>query len=455
LLVALAPLDLPRRNAISMDWRIGVGVVGVGVLLGLIAAAVPATWAARVSLSSLLSNSAVRGGGGHGRMRRGMVVVQVALSLVLLSTGGLVVRSFERLLRANPGFRSEGVLTFRVPMPSQLFPNAPDAIALQDRILRAIAAMPEITGASATTSLPLTASARQTSISIPGAPGNTGNAERDSSLEDVIAVRAGYFDVMGIRMLAGRSFDETRRNGVREALIDGGMAAHFFPTGNPLGAKIPYDDQSLTIVGIVQQPRLYDIHQDGRPQLFLRAEDWDARSLSYVLHTRRSPKDLVPDVRAAIHLINPQLAITDVRTMDEIVGDALRQPRISAVLIGGFALGALLLVAMGLFGIVSGSVTRRRHEFAVRLALGAEHRRVLQLVLGECAQLVALGLLIGLPGIYGAGGVIRSTLVGVSPSDPTTLLTVALGLILVAMTACYLPARRVLRIEPAQSLRQE
>jgi putative ABC transport system permease protein len=145
----------------------------------------------------------------------------------------------------------------------------------------------------------------------------------------------------------------------------------------------------------------------------------------------------------------------DVRTMEQIVGDLLRQPRTSAVVVAAFALGALLLAAMGLFGVVSSSVTRRRHEMAVRLALGANHGRVLRLVLAEGALLVGIGVLIGIPGIYVAGGLIRGVLVGISPSDPLTLAGVAAGLGLVTMAACYLPARRVLGIDPAQSLRQD
>jgi len=141
--------------------------------------------------------------------------------------------------------------------------------------------------------------------------------------------------------------------------------------------------------------------------------------------------------------------------MEEIVGESVRQQRLSAVLIAGFALGALVLATMGLFGVVSGSVTRRRHEFAVRLALGADHGRVLRLVLGDGARLVGLGLLLGAPGIYVAGRLIRGVLVGVSPLDPFTLAAVALGLGLVAMAACYVPARRVLKLEPSESLRQE
>ena len=145
----------------------------------------------------------------------------------------------------------------------------------------------------------------------------------------------------------------------------------------------------------------------------------------------------------------------DVKTMEQIVGDLLRPQRTSAVAIAAFALGALLLAAMGLFGVVSSSVTRRRHEMAVRLALGADHGRVLRLVLGEGALLVGIGVLIGVPGIYAAGRLIRGVLVGISPSDPLTLAAVAAGLALVTMAACYVPARRVLGIEPAQSLRQE
>lgn len=456
-LIALAPLDLPRRDAVALDWPIAAVIVGLGVVLGILAAVPPATWASRVTLSSLLAASAVRGGGARGRMRRGMVVAQVTLSLVLLTTGGLVVRSFERLLRADPGFRPEGVLTVRVPMPTQFIPEAADAMALQERIERAMSEIPAVVGVSATSALPLTASASQTTIRIPGAPGNTGNAERDAPLVDYMGIRAGYPELIGMRLVAGRTFERMRREGVQEALIDTSLARHFFPTGSPLGARIPSGDnkQFVTVVGVVEQARLYDVHQDGRPQIFMRAEDGGYRSLFFVLRTERDPRALIPDVRAAVRRTEPRLAISNVRTMDEIVGDAVRQQRISAVLISGFALGALLLAALGLFGVISGSVTRRRHELAVRLAIGADHVRLLRLVLREGATLVALGLVIGLPGIYIAGMLMRGVLVGVSPLDPATLLSVALGLAFVAMVACYLPARRVLRIDPAQSLRQE
>ena len=454
-LVALAPLDLPRREAIAIDWRIVASVIAVGGLLGLLAAAAPAAWAAQASLSSLLASSAVRGGGAQGRWRRGMIVTQVALSLVLLSSGALVARSFQRLLRADPGFRAEGVFTVRVRTPPEFFPKASDTIAFQDRVQSALAAIPGVTGASAASALPLTATVSQLTITIPGAPGNTGDAERDKVQTDMIAARAKDVEVMGMRLLAGRTFTEARQNGVTEAMIDTAIARRFFPEGNALGATIPYGDRSFTIIGVVNQARLYDVHADGRPQILVRAEDLGVRPLFFVMRTTREPHSLLPEVRAAVRRIDPRVPVADARAMDDVVQASLSPQAIGGALISAFAVGALLLAAMGLFGVVSGSVTRRRHELAVRLALGADHGGVLRLVLKEGAQLVMVGLLIGAPGIYIANGLIRGLLVGVSPSDPLTLLAAALGLLLVTMATCYVPARRALRIEPAQLLRQE
>lgn len=455
LLVSLAPADLPRREFIAVDWTVAVAVTGIGALLGLLAATLPATWAARTDLASLLGNSAVRGGGG-GSMRRGMVVVQVALSLVLLSAGGLVVRSFDGLLRADPGFDAEGVYTVRLPISDERFPEETDQIALQERLHDALSALPGVTAVSATSTLPLSAAAGQWTLSIPGAPGNTGDPNHDAPLVDYIGVRADYFEVIGTRVLAGRSFDESRREGFREAVIDRALADHFFPSGSALGARIPFgSEDTLTVVGVVVQPRLYDIHQDGRPQLFVRAEDWGYGTLSWALRTQRPPGSLAAEVRRAVHGVDPQLALADARPMTDVVGASLSQQRVSAVLIGGFALGALLLAAMGLFGVVSSAVTRRRHELAVRLAVGADHGRVLRLVLGDGARLVLLGVLLGVPATWAAGRAISGALVGVSPTDPFTLVSVAVGLGLVAVLACYVPARRVLAIEPASSLRND
>jgi putative ABC transport system permease protein len=454
-LVSLAPLNLPRRETIAVDWRIAALVIGVGTVLGLLAGMLPALWSTRAQLATVLRNAAVRGGGaGYGPLRRAMVVAQIALSLVLLSAGGLVVRSFDRLLRADPGFSAAGVLTLRVPIPAARYPDDAQALALQERLQRELASIPGVASVGAVTALPLSDGASQTTIGFRSAPGNTGDLQRDRPLVDYIPTRAGYFETMSIRVLAGRAFDPTRPRGPREAVIDRTLAEQFFPKGSPVGATLDFRDDTLLVIGVVEHARMYDVHEDGRPQLYLRNDDYTDYTLSYALRSERSLAGLVPEVRAAVGRVDPQLAVSQLRPMDEVVSEALRQPRLSAVLLSGFSVGALLLAAMGLYGVIAGSVSRRRHELAVRLALGADSRRVMRLVLGEGAQLVALGLLIGVPGIYLASHVIGSVLVGVSPFDPPTLAAVALGLAAVAAVACYVPARRVATIEPAQSLRE-
>jgi len=292
-------------------------------------------------------------------------------------------------------------------------------------------------------------------IQFPGAPGNSGNPERDMPLVDTISTGPGYLEAMGIRRVEGRTFDPSPVGKVREAVIDTTLARQFFPGRSPVGATFQFvagNQPPFVVIGVVKQARLYDVHQDGRPQVFIGSEG--ARFLSLAIRTDKDPRVLIPEVRSAIRRIDSRVSLSNIRTMDEIMRDALRQQRISAVLIVAFASGALLLVAIGLFGVVSGSVTRRRREMAVRLVLGSDHWHLVRLVLREGALLVAIGMLIGVPGIYIAGGLLRGMLVGVSPSDPFTLVVVALGLVLVTIAACYIPARRALRIEPAQLLRE-
>jgi putative ABC transport system permease protein len=454
LLVSLAPVDLPRRDTIALDWSVAIVVIAVGAMLGLAAAVLPASWASRVSLASLLTSSGARGVGGAVPMRRALIVAQIAMSLVLLSAGGLVGRSFARLLAANPGFRTDGVLTFTVAMGPRLFPKGTDVLLFQDRLEAALRTLPKVSEVSATTALPLSDYAQPATITVPGAPGNTGDPNRDAPLVDLVAARPRYIDLMGMQLTAGRDFDMARRGGVHEALIDTHLAAQFFPTGSPLGATVMMGQQSLTVVGVVRQARLHDLHQDGRPQIYVRAGDAAPYTPSFVLRSNGDPRALVADVRRVVRQVDPRIPVSSVLTMEEIVTDALRQQRISTVLIAGFAGGSLLLVAMGLFGMVAGSVSQRHGELAIRLALGATHNRVLQLVVREGALLIAAGILIAAPGIYAAGRLLRGLLIGVSPLDPLTLLAVAAGLAVVTTLACYVPARRVLRIDPAPLLRQ-
>jgi putative ABC transport system permease protein len=237
-------------------------------------------------------------------------------------------------------------------------------------------------------------------------------------------------------------------------VIDTTFARRFFPGANPIGAKIPFGGR--TIVGVVDHARLYDVHQDGRPQVYLQnTADSFQRAQYYVLATARDPETLLPEVRAAVRSVDSRVAVGEARAMVEIVADALRQQRTGTTLISGFAVGALLLAAMGIFGVIAASVTRRHHELAVRLAVGAEQRQILRLVLREAAWLVVGGVMIGVPSVYAAGGLLRGALVEISPFDPLTLLGAGLGLALLTLGTGYLASRRALRIQPAELLRKD
>lgn len=453
LLVALAPSDLPRLHTLALDWRVGAVVVVVGSLLGIAAALLPAAWATRVSFGSLIAATSLRGAASVTPLRRAMIVTQIAVSLVLLSAGALVVRSFERLLAAEPGFRSDGVLTFTVAMGPRLFPKPAEALLFQDRLEPALRELPGVIDVSATTALPLSRRAGQVTITVPGAPGNTGDQEHDAPTVDIVPTRASYQALMGIRIVEGRAFESALREGVTEVLIDARLVRQFFPTGSALGATVVVNNQPLTVVGVVIPARMYDLHDDGRPQIYIRAERVTPYTPSFVIRSSGDPRALIADVSRTVRQVNPRIAISEVKTMNEIVDAEMRQPRISAVLIAGFAIGALLLVAMGLFGMVAGAVSQRRGELAVRLALGATHDGVLRLVVGEGARLVAIGMLIAGPGIYLAGRLLRGLLIGVSPLDPLALMAAAGGLAVVTMSACYVPARRVLRLDTSPLLR--
>lgn len=452
--VALAPADLPRREAIVVDWRVAAIMLGLGALLGLVAGAAPAFWASRSTLSMMLRNTAVRGGG-RGRLRRSLVVVQVALCLVLLSAGGLVARSFGALLRSRPGFDPNGVLTVRVPIGQWRYPDNASAVAFHARLGDELSALPGVLSVGAGSAIPLTAGTDQSDVVLPGAPGNTGKREHDAPLADLLQVRAGWFRALGIRMLAGRDFEPPRPGSPREAIIDRTLAAEFFPSGTATGTRIVIGQDSLLVVGVVDHARQYDLHRDGRPQVYLRDDDDTYGALYFAVRSRRPVAGLVSEVRAVLRRIDPTIAVSEVRALDGVVDDSLRQERVTAVLIAGFSLGALLLAAMGLFGVIAGSVARRRHEIAVRMALGADRNRVLRLVLREGAGLVLLGAAVAVPGIYLSGLRMRGVLVGISPFDPLTLAVAVAALALVSLAACYLPANRVGQIQPAEALREE
>lgn len=454
-LVEMAPVDLPRRAEIAVDPGIVGLVLAVGLLLGLVAGALPAVWAARSRLSVVLREAAVRGGGGQARMRRGMVVLQVALSLVLLSAGGVLVRSFEGLLRTDPGFDATGALTFRVLMTGDAYPDGASVRSSQERILGELAAIPGATAVGGVSALPLGAAANQTGIAMPGAPGNTGEEEHDNPLVDVIGATDAAIEALGARLVAGNGFSPTGADPSNEAIIDHTLAEQFYPGGDAVGATLRVGGDTLQVAGVIVQPRLYDVHRDDRGQVWRPSQGYTQRLMYFVVRSPRPAGSLLPEARAAVRRVDAALPVSEARPIEDLVGASLSRQRLSASLIGAFALGALVLAAMGLFGVVSAAVTRRRTELGIRMALGADAGRVLRMVLADGLTLVGLGLLAGIPGVWLAGRLLRGVLVGVSPFDLLTLMGVAAALLMVTAAACWVPARRVTGIDPARSLRSD
>lgn len=454
-LMALTPADFPRREALALDASGALVTIGTGLALGVIAGIIPAVWAIRLPLCRLLALANTRAGGRRGTFRRVMLVAQIAMSFILLCSGALVVRTLDGLLRANPGFKSQNVVTFRIPVTQQRVPTNAAVNVLYDRVENRLREIPGVEIVGAASSLPMTAQSDQNSVGFPGAPGNSGEKEHDAPMADIFTARAGFVETLGIRVLEGTPFQLPYHPGVREVMIDATLARTFFPGGGAVGRRVRIGNDTANVVAVIGHARQYDVNADGRGQVYRRDEDDTYGTLSWMLRTSMDAQSLTPSINAAIREVDPELAVANIRTMSAIVEDALRPRRLTATLVGGFAVTALLLTAVGLFGTVASAVLRRRHEMAIRLALGAHHGKVLRMLLSESARQVAVGLAIAIPGFLAAGAVLDRVLVGVSRSDPLTITGVAVALAAIAMLASYVPARRVMGIQPARALKEE
>jgi putative ABC transport system permease protein len=457
-LLALAPPSLPRQEAIGLDTSVLVLTLCTAGLLALAAALGPALRVSGRAPWEGLRASGPRAGGAvdAARTRSILVAVQVALSLVLLASAGLVARSVAMLLRADPGFESAGVLTFRVPLSDFDDADGSKSVRFHEQLGARFTALPGVRGAGAVDAIPLASGANQTTARFPDAPGNTGDANADGPLVDYFATGRGYFDAIGIALLDGRAFDirdDAQAPGV--AIIDETLARRFFDDGRATGRRMTLDGDTLAIVGVTRHARFYDLFSDDRGQVYRPLAQMPRSAMYYALRTDGEPRSLIESARTTLRSLDASVPIADVRTMDTIVRESLGQHRLSMVLIAGFALGALVLAAMGIYGVVSNSVLRRTHEFGVRLALGADRPGILGLVLAQGVRVIGLGLAVGLAGAIGAARLLSSLLFGVQAGDTTMFVIVGLFLATVGLLACLMPAWRATRIAPIEALRGE
>jgi putative ABC transport system permease protein len=465
-LVALSPPGLPRAGAIGVDSTVFTFGLGITTLIGLTFGFMPALQAARSDPQRNLHHGSPRTSGGHRRSRGALVVAEVALALVLLVGAGLLLRSLERLFAVEQGFDSSRLLTMQVQTSGHRFDD--DRITYQffEEVIDAVRQVPGVTAAALTSQLPLSGDLDEYGAHVEATP--TQAAASYSVFR--YAVSPGYIETMRIPLRGGRLIDEHDRSGAQSvALISESLARRAFPTESPIGRRLrvgPTDGPPYTIVGVVgdvKQMSLALSESDAvyivasSPVAAIRTSQWRFadRAMSLVVRARGDVAALAPAIRQAVWSVDKNQLVVRVATMDDLVAASAAERRFALILFEAFALAALVLAAAGIYGVISGSVAERTREIGVRAALGASRGDILMLITRQGMTLTALGTAIGLLGAMGASQAIVTLLFGVSRLDPVTYVGVIVLLLVVSTLACWVPAWRASRVDPAITLRAE
>jgi putative ABC transport system permease protein len=461
-LIAISPANTPRINEVTVDGAVLGFTLLVSLLTGLIFGLAPALQASRPDVAETLKEGGRSGGGGVGRhrVRSGLVIAEVSLALVLLVGAGLMLKSFLRVLDADPGFHSENVLTMTVALPQMKYPDAEKRRAFYRQALEKVRVLPGVEAAAIT--LPLLGG-WQTSFAIEGEPPPPPGQAPST---DITRVSPDYFRAMGVRLIKGRHFTEQDQDGQQPVcIVDEKMVQAHWPGADPLGKRMrlgagPNNNNPwMTVVGVVAHVKNYGVDQDSRVETYVPYPQNPVGSLTFVLKTAADPGSLTSAVRGAVRSVDAELPVFGARALEEIISDGRAQRRIAAQLLATFSGLALLLAAVGIYGVMSYSVTQRAHEIGIRMALGAQKRDVLRLIVGHGMTLAGIGLTVGLALALGLAfslrGALTTMLFRVSHTDPPTYASVPLLLAAVALLACYIPARRALRVDPMVALRYE
>ncbi len=461
LLVGRMAQEFPPWVTFGLDWRFVLFTVGVtggaAVLFGL----APALQSAGVDPTRSLQTSSTRTTASPGRRRAmgALVAGQVALALVLLVVGGLGLRDFQTLQEVDPGVRTERVLSYSLELPETRYGDDDRVRDFLDRHLERVRTLPGVSGAAATTILPLSGQHSGWFFQVEGAP-----PRGDDEANPVVLVRAvtpGYLETMGVELVSGRGFTDFdgREEGTPAAVVNQRFVREFLAhRDDPVGARIRTggDDRPwMTVVGVNRDGKHYGLDEEMRPGVYMPVRQLVDNRMNVVVRTAGDPEEVVAPVRRALWEQDAELALFNVATMDRRLRDTLWTRRASAWLVGAFSAVALILAVAGLYGLVSYTVSQRVQEIGIRIALGAEQRRVLGRVLVEGMTIVAAGVVLGLAVAVALAGVVGDTLVGVSATDPLVYGGVTALLLSVAALANLVPARRAARLDPMGVLRGE
>jgi len=462
LLLALKPAELHHMDAIPMDVRVFMFVFAISLLTGLLFGLLPAWSAARGDIAEALRENARTTTTGVSRspLRSFLVTAELALALILLAGAGLLIKGFLRLRSVDPGFNSSNVISMYLQLPGTRYPNIPMQTNFRRELLARINAFPGVEAAMIT-DLPLAGNFVGHRVVIDGVPTTAVGTE---PMAQVLSVMGEYFGVMQIPIHAGRAFSAMDREGQpRVAIVNETFVRQLLPGQNPIGSRINWaraDDPNdwMTIIGVVSDVKHSGLNQPVDPaiyQPFSQNDEAWRKWMTLVIRTRVPVAGVIEDVKKQVWSLDSQIPLSDIQSMDDLLAVSLAQERFNMLLLGSFAVLAVVLAGVGIYGMVAYRVNQRTHEIGVHMALGAQHRDVLRLVMKDAVKLGLLGITLGLVGAIALTRVMVSLLFEVKPTDPVTLIGVALLLAAVAMLAGYIPARRALSIHPMTALRSE
>ena len=458
-LTAMAPQNLPRLDEIGISYGIFIFTIATSLLTGVIFGIVPALSATRLNLSESLKESgrSATEGRRSGRLRNAVVIGEIAIALVLLVCAGLMVRSFRRLQGVDPGFRSDHVLTTQVLLPRSKYQDGPQIAAFFDQLLVRVRALPGVETAAAVDSVPLAGGGNVLSFSVEGRPAPPPEQVVDA---ETFTVSPAFFATLGIKFVAGEDFsarDAANAPGV--AIINETMARRYFPGEEPIGKRVtlsnPQTGPWQKIIGVVKDIQRTDLAAPPYPQMYGTHAQAPSRVMSLALRTTGDPLSQTAAIRNVLRSLDPDLPLASVTTMEQLLADSVARPRFNTFLFAIFAAVGLILAAVGIYGVISYSVTQQTHEIGIRLALGAEETDVLRLVLGEGLKLALGGVVAGLVLASAVAQLMASLLFGVGRLDLVTFAGVSALIVIVALVACYLPARRAMKVDPIVALRYE
>ncbi len=466
LLLAIAPQGVPRLEDVSVSGTVLLFTAGVTALTGVLFGAFPAIHAARANVSGILKD-AMRGSSGgvaSRRARNTLVTAEVALAVVLLVGAGLLIRSFSKLLAVDPGFRAERVVTFNVVAPDTKYGEYAQRRALAADLVERMKRVPGSQGTAIITGLPLSNMMMRTSAHIVGTPPDKPSERK---ITDVAMATPGYFATMGIPIVAGRDFSERDGSGAPiVSIVNEEFVRRYFPNENPIGKRIELgweQDTAATggnmtlggeIVGVVANVKRRGLSQEVYPETYASFMQPTFAAFSVVVRSTADPSSVMSAVRAQMREIDRDLPVSELRQLQELVSSSVSRPRFYTMLLGIFAAIALVLAAVGIYGVISYAVSLRTRELGIRIALGATGRQVSGLVLQQGVSLALAGVVVGGLGAYWLTYLLDKLLFGVTSRDAVTFGVVAALLTGIAAIACYIPARRAARVDPLLAMRE-